>query len=271
MKDDRVLRILVADDELLARQRLEDLIAREAGAELAGVATNGREAVDAIRSLQPDVVFLDVQMPSLTGVQVVREVGAKQMPVTIFVTAYDQYALKAFELAALDYLVKPFDDERFEQALERARELVTLHAVNTATSRLLALLNNTDAKPPATPAASSRPDYLERIAVETRGQTLVVPVEQIDFITASGPYAELHTAQGKYLIREQMSTLAEQLDPSSFFRIHRSTIVRLDCIAALVYNAGGDYAVRLKDNKLLKVSRTRREGLEQRLGLRTST
>lgn len=258
------LRALIADDEPLARQRLEDLLRAENGVEIAGAAENGAEAVDAIRRLRPDLVFLDVQMPGLSGIEVVEEIGPERMPATIFVTAYDEHAVRAFDLAALDYLLKPFDDERFEQALVRAKETVALRAVGDLRRRLSALLDGEDAPPSEPPA----PRPLERVAVETRGQVRVVPVKKIAFITASGSYAELHTEGGDtHVIRERMQTLEERLDPERFFRIHRSSIVQLDRVEALLVNAGGDYAVRLKNGRRLKVSRSRREALEERLGL----
>src|SRR5262249_18271207 len=159
-------------------------------------ADNGDAAVDAIRALKPDIVFLDVQMPGKTGLEVVREIGADHMPVTIFVTAYDQYALRAFEVAAIDYLVKPFDDERFEQAVQRARRMIELEDVGRLSEKLLAVLQGEGRTP------ARKVDYLERIAVEMRGQVRVVPVEQIDYIAASGPYAEIHVADKTFLIRE---------------------------------------------------------------------
>jgi two-component system LytT family response regulator len=273
MGPDRPLRVLICDDELLARQRLEDLLRSEEGVEIVGMAENGAEAVRAIRELDPDLVFLDVQMPGMTGVEVLAKVGVEAMPPTIFVTAYDQYAVKAFEVAALDYLVKPFDDERFEQAFGRARRLIELEEVGRMTKRLVSLLGNRGARPPE-PSASPAPappshatPYLERIAVESRGQVRVVPVEKIDYITASGPYAELHLGPQLYLIRDRMQNLEERLDPERFFRIHRSAIVRIDRIETLLRGAGGDYAVRLHGGVQLPVSRNRREELEERLGL----
>ncbi len=259
---DRSLRVLIVDDEPLARQRLLDLLEGREDIEVVGQASSGREAIEAIRTLQPDLVFLDVQMPGMTGLDVVREIGPEQMPVTIFVTAYDQYALKAFEVAAIDYLLKPFDDERFEQALERARRLLKLREVEALRERLLQLLQ--DERPSPQPNPSK---YLERIAVEMRGQVRVIPVRQIDYITASGPYAELHVGDQVYVIREQMQTLEERLDPELFIRIHRSAIVRIDLIDVLLRGPGGRYAVRLKNGVRLKVSRSRREALERRLGL----
>ena len=265
---DAVLRVLIVDDELLARQRLEDLLSERDDADLVAQAENGREAVEAIEEHDPDLVFLDVQMPGLNGVDVVRSVSPEQMPVTIFVTAYDQYALKAFDLAALDYLLKPFDDERFEQAFERAKELIDLRDVETVQRRLLSLLRKEkEEASDEEEEADDDPSYLERIAVEMRGQVRVVPVNTIDYITASGPYAELHVGDDTHIIREQMQTLEDRLDPDDFFRIHRSTIVRLDLIEALLHSEGGRYAVRLQSGKRLRVSRSRREELERRLGI----
>ncbi|RMH68114.1 MAG: DNA-binding response regulator [Bacteroidetes bacterium] len=260
------LRVLIVDDEPLARQRLEDLLSDRDGVEIIGQVGSGKQAVEAIREERPDLVFLDVQMPEMTGFDVVRAIGPEAMPPTIFVTAYDQYALTAFDVAALDYLVKPFDDDRFEQAFERACELIRMRKVSVMTDKLLSLLQ--EARGPAvSPRPTTAPRYLERIAVEMRGQVRVVPVERIDFITASGPYAELHVGEETFLIRERMQTLEERLDPDQFFRIHRSAIVQLDRVEALLISGGGDYAVRLKDGRRLRVSRSRKEELEQRLGL----
>ncbi|MGE0582724.1 MAG: LytR/AlgR family response regulator transcription factor [Steroidobacteraceae bacterium] len=258
----RTLRVLVVDDEALARQRLLDLLGGESAVEIAGVADNGNAAVDAIRELAPDLVFLDIQMPGRTGLEVVREIGAANMPATIFCTAYDQYALKAFDVAAVDYLVKPFDDERFELAFGRARRAIELEEIGALSARLKALLDGGDAPAPAMPAG-----YLERIAVETRGQVRVVGVEDIDAITASGPYVELHVGDKAWLVRERMQTLEERLDPARFARVHRSAIVRLDRIDALLREAGGDYTLRLKNGRQLPVSRSRVDTLQRWMGL----
>jgi len=250
----RTLRAIIADDEPLARQRIEDLLARE-GVEIAGRAATGDETVKMVRRERPDLLFLDVQMPGGSGLDVVKRIGAERMPATIFVTAYDRYALNAFEVAAVDYLLKPFDDLRFAQALQRARRAIELHKSDRMTRRLLDFLS------------APEPEFLETIAVESRGQVRVVPVKAIEFITASGPYAELHVAGRTWAVREKMQTLAERLDPAVFFRIHRSAIVRLDRIDAVLHRPGGDYAVRLKDGTELDLSRARREELEQRLGI----
>jgi two-component system, LytTR family, response regulator len=260
------LRILIADDEVLARNRLEDLLKSEPGVEIVAQVANGNAAVEAIRTLHPDLVFLDVQMPGLTGIDVVRTIGADAMPATIFVTAYDEYALHAFDVAALDYLVKPFDDERFEQAFRRAREIIELKQLGKLREQLLAVLGGTPTPASAQPNAGST-GYLERIAVETRGKVRVVPVEEIEYITSKGPYAELHVGTQTHVIRESMQDLETRLDPERFFRIHRSAIVRLDLVETFLRGAGGDYEVQLKSGKRLRVSRSHREELEKRLGV----
>ena len=269
MTSERRLRVLVVDDEHLARQRLEDLLQREDEVEIIGMLDNGGAAVEAIDDLAPDLVFLDVQMPGMTGVEVVSQVGPEEMPATIFVTAYDHFAVKAFELAALDYLVKPFDDERFEQAFRRAREMIELHQVRDVTQRLVELLGDQPraGSPARTAPVTRRDGHLERIAVESHGQVRVVPVGRIDYITASGPYAELHVGDKTFVIRERMQNLDEKLDPVRFFRIHRSAIVQLDRIETLLHSSGGDYAILLKGGAKLSVSRNRRAELEERLGL----
>ena len=270
------VRVLIVDDEPLARQRVEDLLHAEDDVEIVASVDNGAAAIDAVRSLHPDLVFLDVQMPGKTGLDVVREIGPDEMPPTIFVTAYDRYALQAFDLAAVDYLVKPFDDERFEQAFRRARRHVELEEMGELRERLLAVLDSgprssggtTDGPNAAAPTpARAGSAYLERIAVEMRGKVRVVPVSQIEYITASGPYVELHTSERAYLIREAIHTLEEKLDPEHFLRIHRSIIVRVDLIDTFHRGAGGDYEVQLKSGARLRVSRSRREELERRLGV----
>jgi two-component system LytT family response regulator len=259
----KTVRVLIVDDEALARQRLEDLLRAQERVEIVGTADNGEAAVAAIRTLKPDLVFLDVQMPGKTGLDVIATIGPDEMPPTVFVTAYDQYALKAFDLAATDYLVKPFDDERFEQAFARARRLVDLEEVGRLSEQLRAVLHG--GSTPSAPA--DKPEYLERIAVETRGQVRVVPVNDIEYITASGPYAELHVGGRAHVIRERMQMLEDRLDPSRFFRIHRSAIVRLDQIETLLRDPGGDYGVKLRSGVQLSVSRNRVEQLERWMGL----
>jgi two-component system LytT family response regulator len=263
MRERKVLRILVVDDEPLGRRRVLDLLEDQPDAEVIGTAADGAAAVEAIRTSAPDLVFLDVQMPRMSGLDVLREIGPSGMPATIFVTAYDEYALHAFDSAAVDYLVKPFRDDRFEEAFRRARRRIEAESREQLHEQLMALLQGeASAVPP--PGSASR--YLERIAVQMKGRMRVVPVGTIDYVTASGTYAELHVGSDRYVIRESMHQLEERLDPDRFMRIHRSTIVRLDLVEVLLRGAGSEYEVQLTGGARLRVGRSRRDGLERRLG-----
>ncbi|MGH7651116.1 MAG: LytR/AlgR family response regulator transcription factor [Gemmatimonadaceae bacterium] len=269
------LRVLIVDDEPLGRQRVAALVRKELGVEIVGMIGDGVSAVESIRSLSPpaDLVFLDVQMPGMTGLEVVRTIGPANMPITVFVTAYDKHALAAFDLAAIDYLVKPFDDERFEEAFQRARRMVRLEDASRLRGKMLALLQETGEareegsgeREVGTKRAGAGARYLERIPVESRGKVRFIPVSDIDCILASGPYAELVVGDRKHLIREAMQNLENQLDPARFFRVHRSAIVQLDRVDALLKASGGDYDVQLKSGMKIKVARSRREELEKRL------
>jgi len=266
MDDAPAIRTLIVDDEPLARERLHELLDDTSSVTVVGDAEDGPEAVEAIRAQAPDLVFLDVQMPGMSGIDVIEEIGQAEMPVTVFVTAYDQYAIKAFDLAAVDYLLKPFDDERFEQALRRAREQIANQDDEAISDRLLHLLQERD--PSLLEEESSRDEpYLERIAVQGRGKARIVPVDDLTHITADGSYAELHTAEDTYVIRERMKTLAARLDPDQFVRVHRSAIVRLDEIELILRGGGGNYAVRLNDGTRVSVSRSRIDELQERLGV----
>ncbi len=274
-----LLRILIVDDEKPARLRLEDLLRHQPGVEIVGSARNGALAVEAIRTLHPDLVFLDVHMPVMSGLEVVGEVGPDSMPATIFVTAFDQYALKAFDVAAVDYLVKPFTDERFEQAFQRARRKLALEGIEQQGRRLLAALSSLDsitpsgtASPPTaappleSPTPSPNTTYLERIAVEMHGKVRVVPTNDITYIVASGSYAELYVANKRYTIRERMQMLEERLDPAIFLRVHRSVIVRLEQVEVLHRTPSGDYQLQLRSGVRVPVSRSRHEAIERWLG-----
>jgi two-component system LytT family response regulator len=263
---DAAIRTLIVDDEPLARERLRELLDHRPDVAVIGEAEDGLAAVEAIREQVPNLVFLDVQMPGLNGIDVIEEVGREQMPVTVFVTAYDQYAIRAFDLAAVDYLLKPFDDERFEQAFERARNRIADRDTDAISRRLLRMLQEKD---PSLLEDETTPDepYLERIAVQGRGKARIVSVDDITHITADGSYAELHTADGTHVIRERMKALAARLDPADFVRVHRSAIVRLDEVELILRSGGGNYAVRLEDGTTVSVSRGRIEELQERLGV----
>jgi two-component system LytT family response regulator len=266
------LRVLIVDDEPLGRRRVAALVRKERGVEVVGMIGDGVAAVEAIRSLAPDLVFLDVQMPGMSGLEVVRTIGPADMPTTVFVTAHDKHALAAFDLAAIDYLVKPFDDERFEEAFQRARRMARLEESSRLRDKLLALLQETTEQAPTVKTqtregSGARARYLDRIPVESRGKVRFIPMSDIDYILASGPYAELVVGDRKHLIREAMQNLENRLDPARFFRIHRSAIVQLDRVDALLKAPGGDCEVQLRNGVKMKIARSRREELEKRLAM----
>ena len=268
MTESLSLCVLIVDDERYARKRLNELLDGREAVGAVEKADSGEAAIRALREDAYDLVFLDVQMPERTGLDVVDTIGPAAMPTTIFVTAYDQYAIKAFELSALDYLLKPFDDDRFEQAFERALQMHRLQEADDVTQRFQRLLdaaegNTSDATDGED--ADAGPSYIERLTIDLPGQVRVVPVDEIHYITAEDAYVKIHTADDTYLLRERMHVLEDRLDPERFVRIHRSTIVQLDLVETVLHRSGGDYAVRLTDRTQLKVSRSRRDDLLERL------
>jgi two-component system LytT family response regulator len=278
MAESLSLDVLVVDDERYARQRLMELMEQREAVDALDCADSGTAAIEALEEGDYDLVFLDVQMPERTGVEVVDAIGPSAMPPTIFVTAYDQYALDAFDRAALDYLLKPFDNDRFEQAFQRALDRIQLRKTDELTGRLRRLLDASD-DASGSDATTSRDDqsanstespYLERITVDLPGKVRVIPVEEIHHITAEDAYVKIHTADDSFLIRERMHVLEDRLDPADFVRIHRSTIVRIDLIETVLQRSGGNYAVLLRDRTKLKVSRSRHDDLLDRLEMGTS-
>jgi two-component system LytT family response regulator len=250
------IRTFVVDDEPLARQRLLTLLEAEPDIELVGESADGRQAVAALRAQQPDLLFLDVQMPLLDGFGVLAALDAEHLPAVVFVTAYDRYALQAFEVHALDYLLKPFDRERFGKALERARAQLRQEQSADANQKLLALLHDVrEARRPA-----------ERLVVKSGSRVSFVRVEEIDWIEAAGNYLRLHVGSETHLLRETMSRLEERLDGKQFLRIHRSTIVNVERIRELQPSFHGDYLVLLRDGTELTLSRGFRDKLQELLG-----
>jgi two-component system, LytTR family, response regulator len=249
-------RVLIVDDEPLARERLRTLLSDEPGMEIAGEAADGASAADAIRALSPDLVFLDVQMPGSTGFDVIERVGADKMPFVVFVTAYDRYALRAFDVHALDYLLKPFDRDRFRQAIARARQQLERRTGGDIERRLMALVK--DLKP-----AQSRVD---RFVVKSGGRVFFVRNDEIDWIEAAGNYVKLHVGTDSHLFRETMNSVEARLDPDLFFRIHRSHIVNIERIRELQPWFNGEYVVFLKNGTRLTLSRGYRERLQERVG-----
>ena len=250
-----MIRALIVDDELPARRSLRRLLDRKSGVEVVGECGDGETALAAIREKKPDLVFLDVQMPEMTGFEVIRKLGTA-MPVTVFVTAYDRYALRAFDANAIDYLLKPFGKDRFERALERARQRIAGSLGVAEVRRLLATLEQ----------MPGQRKYPERLSVSCNGRIFPVAVEEIDWIGAEGNYARLHTGDGTYDVRETLTALEEKLDPRHFLRIHRSTIVNVRRVREIRPWVQGHHVVVLKNGQELTMSRYQRE-IAKRLGL----
>ena len=249
------IKVLVADDEPLARERLSGLLSQEADIEVVGQARDGEEAVTAIHDDSPDLVFLDVQMPQMNGFDVIEAVGSDKMPLVIFVTAYDQHALKAFQVRALDYLLKPFDRERFKDALSRARKQLERDENGDLGRRLLALVKDLRRDQPKS----------DRLVVKSGGRLFFLRTDEIDWVEAAGNYVRLHVGPGSHLLRETMNAIEGRLDPEKFFRIHRSRIVNMERIQELQPWLNGEYSVLLRTGTRLTLSRGYREKLQDRL------
>jgi two-component system LytT family response regulator len=243
---------LIIDDERLARKRLRRFLLQQTGVWIAGEYADGREAVAAIRKLAPDLLFLDIQMPEMNGFEVLQAVGPEAMPVVVFVTAYDEFALQAFEAQAIDYLLKPFDYERFQKAFQRA--MTYLDGRHSHAPRLAALANFLTAQ--LTPRS--------RLIVKSGGRVLFVSVAEIAWIEAIGNYVALHVGQDKHLLRGPLCELEERLPPGRFLRIHRSTLVNIDAVREVHPLFQGESVVLLKDGTRLEASRS---GSQKLLGL----
>ena len=250
------IKVLVADDEPLARERLTGLLSQEPDIEVVSQARDGEEAITAIHDDSPDLVFLDVQMPQMNGFDVIEAVGTDKMPLVIFVTAYDQHALKAFQVRALDYLLKPFDRERFKDALARARKQLEREENGDLGRRLLALVKDLRRDQPKS----------DRLVVKSGGRLFFLRTDEIDWVEAAGNYVRLHVGPGSHLLRETMNAIEGRLDPEKFFRIHRSRIVNMERIQELQPWLNGEYAVLLRTGTRLTLSRGYRETLQDRLG-----
>jgi two-component system, LytTR family, response regulator len=246
------LRLLIVDDEPVARRRLRRLLRDVPDVETAGEVGDGRSAVSAILSLKPDVVLLDVQMPEMDGFTVLQSVAGDRLPAVIFVTAFDRYALRAFEVHALDYLLKPVSAEKLAGALDRARTHLAERRGATLDPRLVALLDEL--------AANRR--FLTRLPVKVRGRMIVVDLADVDWIEAADNYVTIHAGAHAYTARETMSGLERELDPERFVRIHRSAIVQVDRIKELLPDFHGDFVVVLRDGTRVALSRNYRSRIE---------
>lgn len=243
------IRTLIVDDEPLARDRVKRFLRDESNIEITGECGNGIEAIDTIREQKPDLVFLDIQMPEKNGFEVIRSLNGKHLPTIIFVTAYDQYALQAFDVHALDYLLKPFNRERIHRAVSRAREHIEHLRMGNLDERLASLISD----------LRDEKKYLERLVVKSVGRVFFLKTDEIDWIEAAGNYVKLHVGRESHMIRETMNGIETKLDPDKFLRIHRSTVVNIDRIKELHPMFSGDYAVILRNGTELALSRNYRE------------
>jgi two-component system LytT family response regulator len=252
------IRALVVDDEPLARRRIRKLLARDNEVEVIGDCANGYEAIDAISRQSPNLVFLDVQMPEVDGFAVLEQIDKNAVPFVIFVTAYDQYALKAFEVSAVDYLLKPFDRKRFEQALQRAKTRLSTEQGSELNQQTLALLQELKA----------RSQHHERLLIKSGGRAFFLKTDEIDWIAAEGKYVRLHVGNESHLVREGIAVIERQLDPRKFLRVHRSHIVNIDRVKELQPWFNHEYRVVLHDGTKLILSRSCRKKLTDLIGER---
>ena len=258
------IRTLIVDDEPEARLGLLSLLESDGDITVIGECSGGNEALEAIRLYKPDLVLLDIQMPDMNGFEVIRSIEADVLPLVIFVTAYDQYSLKAFEVHAVDYVLKPFTNRRFYEAIAQAKQKIRSQKdLSKLTERMNALLAKFDEHSPLIPKVA--PAYLQRIAVKEGDRITFLNVEHIDWIEAADNYICIHTGRKKYLLRSKLRDIEKQLDPNHFLRIHRSRIVRIDGIREMVPMGSGDCILILKDGTELTSSRTYREKRKQLL------
>lgn len=262
------IRALIVDDEELARLRIRRLLETQPDVDVSDECSCAKDAVEAIQAEQPELVYLDVQMPDGDGFSVLEHLELETLPVVIFITAYDQYAIRAFENQALDYLLKPFSNERFEQALERARRRIRERHISSYSDRLLALLEHYQAA--ASEATSPAPEesmgHGGRLVLKTGGRLIFVDPEQVDWIEAEGVYVRIHTREKSYLLRESLSNVEARLSDEQFIRIHRSTIVNVHRIKEVVPHYNGGAIVTLTTGKQLKLSRSYRDQVNATLG-----
>ena len=256
MSERRTYRVLIVDDEQPARQRLRELMDNDPDVGEMMEAENGLEAVEVILGKRPDIVFLDVQMPGLDGLGVIDTIGIERMPATVFVTAFDQHAVRAFESAAIDYVLKPYGDERIETALSRAKTRLDNESIREFGNSVLKLLDNRRQDKP----------FLDRIVIREREKTNLIRVETIDCIESAGVYVALHVGLERIIHRAPLGELVAQLDPRRFVRVHRSTVVNIDSVLHLQAATHGEFDLVLRGGHRVHVSRTFRPLLEARLG-----
>jgi two-component system LytT family response regulator len=259
------IRVLVVDDEPLAREGVRLLAARDPDLDVVGECGSAGEAEKAIAALAPDVVFLDVQLPGESGLALAARLGRERAPLVVCVTAYEEHAVRAFELHAVDYLLKPVDPGRFSDAVGRVRRLLAAAAREEAHDRLLAALDTLRAAPPAPPGEAAAP-YLERMSVRVGDRLLVVRLADVDWIAADGDYVRLYVAGKGALVRARMAQLEHRLDPRRFLRVHRSAIANLEAVRSVEVGGSGDYVLRLRDGSRIRISRSYRDAVLAAIG-----
>jgi two-component system LytT family response regulator len=253
---DTPLRTVIADDERLARQKLLILLESEPAVTVIAECQDGGQTVSAIRSFRPDMLLLDIQMPDMDGFQVLSAIPEEEMPIVIFTTAYDRYAIRAFEANALEYLLKPFDQERLHHAVERAQSQLRKAHDHVLTNRILNMLSQVRSVPPLVTAPN------QRLVIKANGRVVFLDLESIEWVEAAANYVRLHVGKDSHLFRETISRISERLDSNHFVRIHRSTIVNVGKIKELIPVNSGEYVVVLKSGKELSCSRGYRAGLQ---------
>lgn len=256
MTDPKPIRVLIVDDEPLARKRLRELLKGDTEIAIVGECSNGAETLSATRELAPDLIFLDVQMPGIDGLTVSEALNDRGSPLFVFVTAYEQYAVRAFDVQAVDYLLKPFDRGRFTQALRRAKDRLREKDRDDVNRRILGLLSE----------IKERPQYLDRLVIKNNDRVFVLKTGEIDWIEAEGNYVRIHFGKQSSLIRETLTHLSAQLDPRKFPRIHRSRLVNIDRIQELQPWSRRDWRIILRGGAELRLSRNYRDQLHQLLG-----
>lgn len=250
------IRVCIIDDEPIACRRIQRLLKDDGEIEIIRICNDGEEAVEAIQQFHPDLIFLDVQMPGMDGFEVLTSLNPESMPHVIFVTAFDRYAIKAFEVHALDYLLKPFDRKRFEQAVQRSKGQIYQTQERSNNSELVALLKE----------MKNQSQHLERLVVKSQGRVFFLKTDEIDWIEAQGKHVSIHVGKETHLVREAMNSLETELDPKKFARIHKSTIVNIDRIKQLQPLVHGDFRVILRDSTVLTISRRYRQKIDELLG-----
>jgi two-component system LytT family response regulator len=256
MTDSKPIRVLIVDDEPLARKRLRELLKDDSEIAVVGECANGAEAISSTRELAPDLIFLDVQMPGIDGLDVSESLNGVGSPLVVFVTAYEQYAVRAFDAQAVDYLLKPFDRARFTRALGRVKERLREKDRDDVNRRILGLLSEIKGKP----------QYLDRLVIKNNDRVFVLKTDEIDWIEAEGNYVRIHFGKQSSLMRETLTRLSEQLDPRKFPRIHRSRLVNIDHIQELQPWSHRDWRIILRSGAELRLSRNYRNRLHQLLG-----